>query len=336
MDKRVRLTARKAADGSIPYPGNVNQPGRTDPAADKYDNFEQKVNHELPDMRTDWKGDSRDEIGFGIPEAWGKNPTTASVKVAANKAVKLAYLLLGEKVEEEVIEAQARDFMMLGPVAIDRSLTRFAKTQSLYAKSEETEEGEEKTAAKGEVPEAFKKNWDKGDDKKDEKKDDKAEKDAKKAAEDADAAEKAKKAAEEAEKAEKAEKEAKKAAEEADKAEKAKKAAEEADKAEKEAKKAAEEEEVSASKKGFDVELSSSMDGELDASEDEDGRIAGLFDDNIPSELPMPGAGRKGSEASEKKGVKRLGGQPRVASEGVGSDIGSIWDAPPDVSELFR
>ena len=67
---RIRITARnqRAAD-QTPYPGNVNQPDRKDPAWDQYHTFEQTVNHELPDMRHQWQDDSRDEIGYGIPEA---------------------------------------------------------------------------------------------------------------------------------------------------------------------------------------------------------------------------------------------------------------------------
>jgi hypothetical protein len=156
MGKRTRLTqrTRKGADGSVPYPGNVNQPDRTDPAWDKYHTFEQQVNHELPDMRHEWKDDERDGIGFGIQESV-KNPgeapigeakpvpaapTMASVRVAANKAVKLAVLLLGEKVPEKVIEQQARDFLQIGSEAMDRTLARFANTQKFYADDEVEEE----------------------------------------------------------------------------------------------------------------------------------------------------------------------------------------------------
>ena len=88
--KRVRLTQRTAAD-QTPYPGNVNQPDRTDPAMDKYDNFKQQVNHDLPDMRTEWKNDERDDIGFGIADkekSASTQPKMASARIAANKAVK--------------------------------------------------------------------------------------------------------------------------------------------------------------------------------------------------------------------------------------------------------
>lgn len=158
---RVRLTARgRSGADQTPYPGNVNQPDRTDPAWDEYHTFEQKVNHELPDMRHQWQDDSRDEIGYGVPETWGKSPTVASVRVAANKAVRVAVLLLGDKVSDEVIEAQAKDLMAMGHSAMDRTLSRFADTQKLYAEDEAEKKDEEKKAA---------------DDKADEKPADKAE-----------------------------------------------------------------------------------------------------------------------------------------------------------------
>jgi hypothetical protein len=148
---RVRLTARgRSAADQTPYPGNVNQPDRSDPSWEQYHTFEQKVNHELPDMRHQWQDDSRDDIGFGIPEAWGKQPTLASVRVAANKSVRIAMLLMGDKVSDEVIEAQATDFMAMGQSAMDRTLSRFADSQKLYAEDEE-EKVEEKVEEKKEA-----------------------------------------------------------------------------------------------------------------------------------------------------------------------------------------
>jgi hypothetical protein len=137
---RKRLT-RRVAEGEdtvdlTPYPGTVNQADRKDKAPNKYDNFEHTVNHELPDLRTDWKNDTRNEIGFGIP-------TMASIRTAASKAVKLAVLLLGDKTPENVIEAQARDFMVLGSIGLDKALLRFAKTSSLYAADEEEVKADE-------------------------------------------------------------------------------------------------------------------------------------------------------------------------------------------------
>ena len=147
---RVRLTARsRSSADQTPYPGNVNQPDRKDPSWEQYHTFEQTVNHELPDMRHQWQDDSRDDIGFGVPEAWGKQPTLASLKVAANKSVRVAVLMLGDKVGDEVIEAQASDFLAMGSAAMDRTIQRFAETQKFYAADEVKvdEKVEEKKAA---------------------------------------------------------------------------------------------------------------------------------------------------------------------------------------------
>jgi hypothetical protein len=137
MATRVRLTdprrnasKRIAVEDSIPYPGTVNQPNRKFRRRDEYHTFEHSRNHETPDMRTEWRDDSHDEIGFGIPDTRG--PMVASVRVAANKAVRVAVLLLGDKVDGDTIEAQARDFMSMDVRALDRTISRFAETQDLY------------------------------------------------------------------------------------------------------------------------------------------------------------------------------------------------------------
>lgn len=144
---RVRLTSRdRSSADQTPYPGNVNQPDRNDPKWEQYHTFEQRVNHELPDMRHDWQNDSRDDIGFGVPETWGKSPTVASARAAATRAVRVAMLLLGDKVSDEVIEKQAQDLMAMGQVAMDRTLQRFADTQKLYA--DEAEDKDEECVAK--------------------------------------------------------------------------------------------------------------------------------------------------------------------------------------------
>ena len=89
----------------------------------------------------------------------------------------------------------------------------------------------------------------------------------------------------------------------------------------------------------MDIELTSSMDdGALDGG-GADIRIAGLFDDDIPAELPEPGAGRREASANgEKTGIKSLGGgQPRVASDGgAAGDISGLWQDAPDVSGVFQ
>jgi len=122
---RERLTRRKAVEDNIPYPGTVNQSDRKFKKRDQYDTFEQTVNHELPDMRTEWKDNPRDEIGFGIPKV-------AKIYATAQKAVRLAVLFLGDKVDDKSIEAQAREFMRLGTARIDSALKRFAESENLY------------------------------------------------------------------------------------------------------------------------------------------------------------------------------------------------------------
>jgi len=358
MPKRVRLTERRtkqAVDGSIPYPGNVNQPDRQFKKHDQYDNWEEVINHPLPDMRHDWKNDERDEIGFGIPEPWGESPTVASVKVAANKAVKLAYLLLGNKVAEELIEDQANDFMLLGPDAMDRTLARFSQTGELYAEEETTDEepvtaseeepaSEEKTASDEEAAEETPAEPVTAEDK--------GKEEEEKAAEtiQEDKEEEAKKASEElaeegaepetpvedtgASEVEASEKsEPKEAAADEKKAEDDDGDDDDADDDDDEgdSKEASEAPEKAVN--DMDIELTSTMD---DGAVEADSRLAGLFDDDIPEELPEPGAGKR--EASEKKGIKSLGGgQPKVASgDGGASDISSIWSDAPDVSDIFQ
>lgn len=352
MSNRVRLTARqtrRAVDDSIPYPGNVNQPDRKFKKHDQYDNFVQHVNHELPDMRHEWKNDKRDEIGFGIPEAWGQSPTVASVKVAANKAVKLAYLLLGNKVAESLIEDQANDFMLLGPAALDRSLGRFASTGELYAEDEESKEETKEAAEEVKAEEKTEEkaaSVKKAEDKVEEKKEEKAEEKAASVKKAEDKVEE--KTEEKAEEKKASEELAEEAAEASTKVEDTgasevqastktaapKKADDDEDEDDEEDDSEEETTEASSrSARDMDIELTSSMD---DGAGVPDARLAGLFDDGIPAELPEPGAGKR--EASGKKGIKSLGGgQPKVASgDGGASDISSLWADAPDVSDIFN
>lgn len=143
---RTRLTTRVAAlkqrkaesqkDGL--FPGDVGNMERSKNYhdMDEYDNYEQTVNHELPDMRHEWKDNPREETGHGIPKM-------AKVYMAAKKATKLAMIMLGDNASEEMITAQARDFMRMGGNALTASINRWA-------------EMEEKTVGEGEetAPEA--------------------------------------------------------------------------------------------------------------------------------------------------------------------------------------
>ena len=134
---RKRLTARRresVENPTIPYPGSVNQPDRKFKTREEYDNYVETLNHPTPDMRSEWQDNPRDGIGFGIPKE--STLSVASVRVAANKAVRIAVLLLGEKVSDEVIEAQARDLMSMKGEYMDATLARFAETQELYEAAE--------------------------------------------------------------------------------------------------------------------------------------------------------------------------------------------------------
>ena len=138
---RTRLTTRVAAlkqrkaesqkDGL--FPGDVGNMERSKNYhdIDEYHTFEQTVNHELPDMRHDWKDNPREETGHGIPKM-------AKVYMAAKKATKLAMIMLGDDASEEMITAQARDFMRMGGNALTASINRWAEMEE-----KTVDEGEE-------------------------------------------------------------------------------------------------------------------------------------------------------------------------------------------------
>ena len=64
-------------------------------------------------------------------------------------ATKLAMYLLGEKAPQSMIKAQAAEFLSLGNAKLAKAVSRFAKTEYLYAEQEEAEatEVEEQVAA---------------------------------------------------------------------------------------------------------------------------------------------------------------------------------------------
>lgn len=390
MSKRIRLTqkSRQAVENSPPFPGDVGNEGRPYKRRDQYDNWQEVVNHPLPDMRTEWKNNPRDEIGFGIPDA--NPPTVASVKLAASKRVRLSVLLLGDKCPEEVIEDQARDFFALGEEVVDRTLARFSDTQELYkqAKKDEEEDDEEDdqdeaadedddkkaseteaTEAESEVKEASEETEEKTEepkeaaeetpDKPEEKEaseEDKFETDVQvrlaelKSAKDAEdhkakvearaqellaqeATEEPKEATED--KTEEPAKESKEAEEKT--ADEPKEASE--DKTEDESKEAAkeqsEEPEKQANMGEMDIELTTAMPDEPVADTAMDAKLAQLFDSPQTEEKSEESANKV--EASEKQGVKTLGGQPKVASSGdKPADLSQLWKTAPDVSEAFK
>jgi hypothetical protein len=279
MEKRVRLTQRTAVDGSIPYPGNVNQPDRQFKDHKQYDNWAEVVDHPLQNPATDWKSDSHDEIGFGVPEDWDQ-PKMASIHLAADKAVRASVLLLGEKVAELTIEDQARDFMLMGGDALDRTLERFRSTQDLYAATEEAEEEEEEVTEEVEASD-FSAEEENSDDNQEEEKE----------------------ASEEVTEEEVTESEVE----------------------------ASEEIEIEASigPNEMDIELQAASD-DIQPDAQVEALLAGLFDaDN--AELTQE------REASEKQGIKTLGGQPKIASvSSDSSELSNLWESAPDVNHIFK
>ena len=331
MSNRIRLTQRRATDNTVKppaYPGNVNQPDRTDPAYDAYHTFEPTLNHWTPDMRHEWKDDERDEIGFGIPQGvkekgapvgdggalvgvpnpdnipgkgQGGMPQMAASRVAANKAVKLAVLLLGEKVEEDVIEEQARDFLRLGSEAMDRTLGRFASTQKFYADDDDDDACASKKADSKDLAEEM--------------------------------------APEKAAKSKKAD--STELAESDDEVPPAIKTPADPQVVDKQAaaKKSADEAEDK-TPESMDIELQSSDVDEPEEDAEADAKLARIFEGNDGSspedEDAEPVVAK--SKTAKKNGITRLGGQPKVASD-AGSDpkdLSNLWASAPDVSEVFR
>lgn len=149
---RNRLTKRYAsksvkaesqADGL--FPGDVGNMERSKNYhdIDEYHTFEQTVNHELPDMRHEWKDNPRTETGHGIPKV-------AQVYMAAKQATKLAMMFLGEDADDKEVEAQAKDFMRMGSKALTASVNRWVRAAEEECEGEGCEET--KTAEQEEAP----------------------------------------------------------------------------------------------------------------------------------------------------------------------------------------
>lgn len=290
---RERLTRRASAEGAKPdhktdYPGTVNQPDRKFPENDKYDNYKETVeSHDLQDMKTDWKNDKHDEMGFGVPEAWGKKSASIKeIRVAASKAVKVAVWLLGDKADEKVIEAQAKDFLAMGPNALARTIDRFASTESLYASAQEPVKNEAdatKCACMTAAP-----------------------------APEAVPAAPAAPAVAPVVPAE-------------DKTVPAIAAAPAPEAAPAPAK----------DEGDFDVSMDADEGDDKSAEGDDSDALSELFGGK-DSELGKEGKQASSKSSDEKKGIKSLGGQPRIASSGDEEDLVGIWKSEPDVSTVFR
>jgi len=103
--------------------------------------------------------------------------------------------------------------------------------------------------------------------------------------------------------------------------------------------KAEDEKEVEAEDKAEEVKAEDTTDVSFGLADEEEpidpeqvAQLASIFDKGAADEeLPK-------QEASKKAGIKKLGGQPKVAAASGGgmTDISSIWETAPDVSEVFK
>jgi len=77
----------------------------------------------------------------------------------------------------------------------------------------------------------------------------------------------------------------------------------------------------------MDVELTAPED-EVTLSEDENKELSNLYaEDEEDTETEQP--------VVKKAGIKKLGGQPKVASSGREFDLSTLWATDPDVSKVF-
>lgn len=136
LEGEVRIAAdlcRKALKENPDSCLNMNKDATPDKPYGAYDKSEQAVNHETQSDHTDWKNDKHDEIGLGVPKSEAEIARIASQRLAANKAVKIAMNLLGDRCSEDVIAAQGREFFAcLTMTAMDNTLRRIAETEDLY------------------------------------------------------------------------------------------------------------------------------------------------------------------------------------------------------------
>ena len=147
---RVRLTQRmkkaeSQADGL--FPGDVGNMERSKNYRDmdKYHTFEQSVNYELPDMRHEWKEDKRDENNIPVPKV-------AELYAAAQNAIKLSMMFLGDNAPQKMVQAQARDFMKLGNSRLVASINRWIETEEDETVEEPATEETVEVPAPEEVP----------------------------------------------------------------------------------------------------------------------------------------------------------------------------------------
>jgi len=102
---RSREAKRKLAAEFVEYLGTMNQSDRDFNPAEKYSTSSHEE-HEKTQPGHPWKDDKRDDVGFGIPR-------TAARKKKAIEATKLSFLVLGPEQSDDLLEAQAREFMAM-------------------------------------------------------------------------------------------------------------------------------------------------------------------------------------------------------------------------------
>jgi hypothetical protein len=86
----------------------------------------------------------------------------------------------------------------------------------------------------------------------------------------------------------------------------------------------------------MDIELTGAVDEEVKPDPEADKQLASLFDDGITA-VEEEEEEKADEKKAKKAGIKKLGGQPKVASSGGESvDISSIWNSAPDVSSVFK
>jgi hypothetical protein len=160
MRERLTSRGRQSADDKTPYPGSINQEGRVENerGSQTYRTFEPSVqNHEGVDYGDVHGNDEhRNEMNIGIPDPASKTLITAGEDEAdyqrkCLKAAQAAELLLGERVSDRVLLAQARDFLGMDEETLDRTIERFNRTEQLYAAEGKEEKLEDKAPAP-EVP----------------------------------------------------------------------------------------------------------------------------------------------------------------------------------------
>lgn len=210
-------------------------------------------------------------------------------------------MFLGEKVAEDVLEAQARDFMCLGSKALDNALSRFASTETLYAEDKE----EVKEMPKEEVKKE-------------------ALKDPVKAAE----------APKEEPKKEEVKEAPKVAKEEPKKDEMAKDEAVEAAADEEDSESC----EAAGKEDELDIEMGSdNMDEDtVKSSKEDDAILASLYADEEEA-LKVEAPVEKKASKNNKKGISKIGGQPLMASNKfAGDELNNLWQSAPSMEDIWN